>query len=211
MSNADSVLVEAQNLSLFYGSRCIVEDLSFKILQGTLTAVVGPNGAGKSTLLKALVGLHPFRGKLQFSHSCRRGYLPQVTLQDFQFPLRVDEFVAFGLWKQKAENKKQSINEALEKMQALDLKKKNLDELSRGQFQRVTLARTLVHNPHCLFLDEPMTGLDEPTSHLIFEFLAQFKSQGGTAMVVLHDEKRRQELQMTEMNLNFFQPKGNEK
>jgi len=191
MNQESPLVLRIRHLHLFYGPRGLVQDLSFDLHQGEWLAITGPNGCGKSTLLRSVVGLHPFQGEIQKGADLKQGYLPQQSPVDFQFPLRVDEFVALGLWRSQIPDKERAIDEALEKMKALNLKKWSLRELSRGQFQRVALARAIVHEPQLLILDEPLTGLDEKTIDDFLMFIDQFRASGGAGLIVLHDEARR--------------------
>lgn len=202
MNQAASPILSVKHLHLSYGHRQLVKDLSFDLAQGQWLAVTGTNGSGKSTLLRAIVGLHSYAGEIQFPTLAVIGYLPQQSLLDFQFPLRVDEFVGLGLWPSKVPHKNKNIEEALKKTNALDLKDWPLQELSRGQFQRVALARALVHKPQLLILDEPVTGLDEATINDLFQLITEFRAQGGAGLIVLHDEKKRQQLGIDKLDLN---------
>jgi len=202
MNHSDSPVLRVKHLHLSYGHRQLVKDLSFDLMQGQWLAITGTNGSGKSTLLRAIVGLHPYAGEIQFPTLPVIGYLPQQSLLDFQFPLRVSEFVALGLWHSKKPEKNKSVDEALRKANALDLKDWPLQELSRGQFQRIALARALVHQPQLLILDEPVTGLDETTISDLFQLINQFRQQGGSGLIVLHDEARRMQLEIEKLDLN---------
>ena len=203
--SSTSPALDVRHLSLFYGSQCLLLDLNFRLPEASLTALCGPNGSGKSTLLKSLAGLHPFRGEILFPRPLRIGYLPQQSPQDFQFPLLVHEFVAMGLWQQKVASPDEAVEQVLTAMNAEDLAHKSVGELSRGQFQRVALARSLVHSPQFLLLDEPLTGLDESTADFLMNFLQGFQKQGGTALVVLHDEARRQKFSFQKIDLSLYQ------
>lgn len=203
--SSNSPALDVRHLSLFYGAQCLILDLNFRLSAPSLTALCGPNGSGKSTLLKALAGLHPYRGEILFPRPLKIGYLPQQSPQDFQFPLLVHEFVAMGLWRQKVASPQEAIEQVLTLMKAEDLAHKSVRELSRGQFQRVALARSLVHSPQFLLLDEPLTGLDESTADFLMNFLVDFHQQGGTALVVLHDEARRQKFAFQKIDLTNYQ------
>ncbi len=202
MNQKTNSILWVKHLHLAYGSRSIIKNLSFELSTGQWLAITGANGCGKSTLLRALAGLHPYIGEIQFPTLPTIGYLPQQSPLDFQFPLRVDEFVSLGLWQSKIPDKEKAIEEALLKLNALDLKKWALRELSRGQFQRVALARAIVHHPQLLILDEPMTGLDENTIHDLFEFINQFRKDGGAGLMVLHDEARRMQFGFEKLDLS---------
>lgn len=205
MNQGNGALLQVKHLHLSYGSRPVIKNLSFDLGQGEWLAITGTNGCGKSTLLRAIVGLHPYAGDIHFPTLPVLGYLPQQSPLDFQFPLRVEEFVALGLWHSKSPNKDKDIDEALQKTHSLELKKWPLQELSRGQFQRAALARALVHRPQLLILDEPMTGLDESTVNDLFQFITQYRQQGGSGLIVLHDEAKREQLGIKKLDLSKLQ------
>ncbi len=201
MNQTNHLALKVQHLNLFYGKRHIIKDLNLDLQQGQWLALTGTNGSGKSTLLRAIVGLHPHIGDIQFPGMPIVGYLPQQSLLDFQFPVEVCEFVALGLWKLNIPNKSKMIEAALDKVNALALKNWSLQELSRGQFQKVAIARAIVHQPQLLILDEPLTGLDEDTINDLLKFIQDYKKNGSSGLIVLHDEIRRQQLEIEKLDL----------
>lgn len=203
MNHANNLVLKVQHLNLFYGKRHIIKDLNLELKQGQWLALTGTNGSGKSTLLRSIVGLHPYIGDIQFPGMPIVGYLPQQSLLDFQFPVEVCEFVALGLWKINIPDKSKLIEAALEKVNALDLKNWSLQELSRGQFQKVAIARAIVHQPQLLILDEPLTGLDEGTIDDLLKFIHASKKSGSSGLIVLHDEFRRQQLEIEKLDLSI--------
>ena len=173
----------------------VVEDVSFSLKLGSLLGIVGPNGGGKSTLLKLLVGLlTPCSGVV--SHSCplkEVGYLPQRTEVDRNFPLRVVDVVAMGLWAKTGNLKRLSKEDyemrvlpALEKVGLMGYEARGLHCLSGGQFQRLLFARLLVQEASLLFLDEPFNALDPQTMEDLSALLVSLQEQGKTIVVVSH-------------------------
>src|SRR5512140_3166798 len=148
--------LEVENISVAYGDKTILKDVSFQVPHGARIAVVGPNGAGKSTLFKALVGLLPLasgrimiHGEPLGNHKDCVAYIPQREEVDWRFPVTVSDVVAMGRfdrqgWVRTASaDDKRIIQRSLEQLGIGDLKNRSISELSGGQQQRVFLARAL--------------------------------------------------------------------
>src|SRR3989344_4811715 len=90
-TNMDKVL-EIKNLSVTLDGEELLKELSFEVGQGEALAIIGPNGAGKSVLFRALLGLVPFSGTIEWDKSLNIGYVPQKLLIDQQTPITVKEF-----------------------------------------------------------------------------------------------------------------------
>ena len=162
-------LISLENISLSFGKRKILDNVSFKINHGQILGMLGPNGVGKSTIFNLITGLiKPDYGKIKFegidvvnypiylrTTKFKIGYVPQKISIDWTLPLRVKDFMVL------TENiKDDQINEALSLTGVMHLKNKNLGNLSGGEFQRVLLARAISKKPELLVLDEPVQGVD---------------------------------------------------
>lgn len=156
-------VLEVAGLNVHQGNYLAVQEVSFKLLPGTNTAVVGPNGAGKSTLVQAILGLIPLTaGKVEiFGRPLQRlrmlrhqiGYIPQSFLFDRGFPLSVRELVGLGCrptglfrqWPWQPNSvKAAAIAQALERVSAGHLSQQAIGTLSGGELKRVLLAHCLV-------------------------------------------------------------------
>lgn len=189
-------------LSARYGERTILSNLSIQPLAaGQVTSLVGPNGAGKSTLLRAVAGLLPASGqvrlgdvdlsRLSVAERARHvAYMPQTLPQDVA--LTVLETVIAALEASPvAAGPSQSEARALaalERVGALELALKRLDQLSGGQRQIAGLAQAIVREPRVLLLDEPTSALDLRHQLEVLR-LAQVYARENAAVVVvvLHD------------------------
>jgi ABC-2 type transport system ATP-binding protein len=189
-------MIEAQNLSKFYGSFAAVQDVTFKIHQGEVVAFLGPNGAGKSTTMKLLTGyLAPSEGVARIAGhdmstdrlagSARLGYLPENG------PLYLD-MTPRGLLNFFADARGLSGSRKRERIEAVvDLCSlgsvigKPIGKLSRGYRQRVGMAQVLLHEPDVLVLDEPTAGLDPNQIHEVRETIRKL-GQKKTILLSTH-------------------------
>jgi ABC-2 type transport system ATP-binding protein len=170
-SETRPAMIEAHNLSKFYGDFAAVRDVSFKVYQGEVVAFLGPNGAGKSTTMKLLTGyLSASTGVAKIAGhdmasdrlagSTKLGYLPENgPLYPDMTPRGLLEFFAdargmTGSYRQ------ERIAEVVELCALGSVIGKAIGKLSKGYRQRVGMAQVLLHEPDVLILDEPTAGLD---------------------------------------------------
>lgn len=199
----DQPTLKMENVSVAYsgegGVTSALESVSFQVGSGERIAVVGPNGAGKSTLFKLIVGtLRPQQGAVNIfgqgpdGHICI-AYVPQRSQIDWDFPVTVEDVVMMGRvgqigffrWPRRRDW--ELVRQALERVNALHLARKQIGELSGGQQQRVFIARALAQQAELLLLDEPLTGLDTPSQEAIFTILDSLRPDGVTVLVATHD------------------------
>jgi iron(III) transport system ATP-binding protein len=196
--------LDVSHLSVSFGERVVINDLSFTLKAGEIASLLGPSGCGKTTLLRAIAGLlQPRAGTIRLGtqlvglssvvlppHKRRTGYVPQ---QGALFPhLNVAQNIAFGL--SKKEFSRAEINETIAEMLALigmsGYENQMPTELSGGQQTRVALARALAIKPKMVLLDEPFSALDaELRNELRSEVVALLRAQGTTAILVTHDRE----------------------
>lgn len=186
-----------EGLTLGYGTKRLVENLSFSVNTGDYLCVLGENGSGKSTLLKALLGLQaPICGSFHYASKEVRsgiGYLPQQTEIQRDFPASVQEIVRSGNaprlgWRPFFSRKqKEHAGQAIRQMGIESLRHACYRDLSGGQQQRVLLARAMVAAEEALFLDEPVTGLDPATATALYGFIDAWHRDGRTVVMVTHD------------------------
>lgn len=176
-------ILKVKNLSVFLDGEQIIENLSFEVKEKETLTILGPNGAGKTVLLKALLGLLPYQGEIQWRSGIRIGYVPQRLPFIKDFPLSVREF--FEL--KKVPNKE--ISAVLEAVGITEKKfSGKVGELSSGQFQRILVAWGLVGNRQVLLFDEPTAGIDIGGQETIYALLEKLtKERGLTVLLVTHD------------------------
>lgn len=188
MANQETILT-AENLGVKFDNNEILKGLSFFIQKGDVLAIVGPNGAGKSVLFRALLGLIPYSGKIQWAPGLKLSYVPQKFNIDKDLPLSVEEFLRF---KEKSSEK---IVNALKSVGITDehhiehhVLKKRLGWLSGGQLQRVLIAWSILDNPDVLLFDEPTAGIDVGGEETIYNLLKKLKNERGfTILLISHD------------------------
>ncbi len=192
--------LEVRDLSAGYGGRAAVEGVSFAIPPGHMVGVVGPNGAGKSTLFKAILGLVPrLSGEIllheadAWGQRAMMGYLPQLDAIDRGFPVSVADVVMMGRYRRIGWCRRpgpedfRAVRQALTRVDLLAQAETQIGSLSGGQQQRALLARALAQDTHLLLLDEPVSGVDATTQHLIFAVLEELRKAGKTVVVATHD------------------------
>lgn len=190
-------MIEIQSLTKNYGRRPALKDFSLRVEGGELFGLVGPNGAGKTTLIKILATLQPANsGTARIAgHDvvaepaairATVGYLPDVPglYQD----MRVREFLEFfaDAFHVHEPKRRQAIERALERSGLSDRQNDYVEQLSFGMKQRLILAKTLLHDPKVLLLDEPATGLDPLARVELRELLKQLNREGLTIFVSSH-------------------------
>lgn len=181
MSNA---LIECRNLSVKYGKRTVLRNISLSVQSGEIISVIGPNGSGKSTLFRALIGaVNIASGSVEKSPDLRIGYVPQKLHIDETFPLTVERFM-----KLPSNPGQRVISETLTLTGANGLEKKQVSQLSGGQFQRVLLARALLGSPNLLLLDEATRGLDFRGTAAFYRLVDDIRKRLGCAVLMISHE-----------------------
>jgi len=180
-------VLEVRNLFKRYGSFEAVKGISFSVRRGEVLGLIGENGAGKSTTLKILAGLiRPDGGEVRyfgkdFDEEMKRiiGYLPEIdALYD---NMTVSEYLNLfaDIYDVRAD-----IDGLLER---LNLPDKYISDLSKGMRRKVSIARTLLHDPEVLVYDEPTGGLDPTTSLSIAELLRELAERGKIIVFSAHN------------------------
>jgi len=196
---ANKELVRLEDVWVHYDHVAVLEDVNLSIKQEDFLGIIGPNGGGKTTLLKVILGLvKPSSGKASILGGTPQrnrkfiGYVAQNSLFDRDFPISVQDVVLMGrygrvgLVKRFSEDDKRAALEALQNVEMLDYKDKQIGKLSGGEQQRVLIARALVAKPWMLLLDEPTTGVDMPMQTEFYELLARLK-HSMSIVLVSHD------------------------
>ena len=190
-------MIKVENVSKYYRSFPAVNDISFEIGRGEVFGFIGPNGAGKTTTIKMLATLMlPTDGKLTIGgydverepYEVRRliGYMPDSfgVYEDLLVWEYLDYFAA--LYHLGPEQRKRAIDDVLELTDLSAKRTGQVMSLSRGMKQRLCLAKTLLHDPEVLLLDEPASGLDPHARIEIRELIRELCRMGKTVLVSSH-------------------------
>jgi len=197
------VRLSAEGVSLSYGRRVVVDDVTLEVASGEFCVIVGPNASGKSTLLRGLARvMRPDAGVIRLGDddiasldsrevARRLAILPQM--QQFDIDLVVEELVWRGRtphhrpFRPATERDQEAVERALELTGLDDLRERPLRSLSGGERQRAWLALALAQEPRVLLLDEPTTFLDLRHQVEVMEVLRRLNEGGLTVVAVLHD------------------------
>ena len=174
------LLLRVSGLTVALGGRDVIHDLHFEVQEGERLAIIGPNGSGKTVLLKALLGILPYRGTIDWRKDVRIGYVPQKIEADRSIPITIRNLLD-------AKRRVMRVGQALslsgqaESLPYIDVP---IGQLSGGQFQRALIAFALVGDPEVLLFDEPTASIDERGEEETWRMLAQLAK---TLIIVTHD------------------------
>lgn len=190
-------MIRLEKVTKLYQRFPAVKDLSLEVKDGEIMGIIGHNGAGKTTTLKMIVGLiSPTSGKVEVmgrdmareSTYVKRfiGFLPEES--SLYENMTVAEYLLFfsELYKMPQRKARKQIDVLLSSLQ-LSERDKLTGELSKGMKRKVAIARTLLHDPQVLILDEPNAGLDPLTSFFIINYLKSLRDQGKTILLSAHN------------------------
>ncbi len=177
-------ILRANNLSLTFGQKKVLDQISLNIQPRQIITLIGPNGCGKSTLIKVLLGLETAdSGKVTRRPGLRIGYMPQRLSLDQRMPLTVTGFLQLA---RGASNER--ISYWLDRLSIGALAQQSVHDLSGGEWQRVLLARALLIKPDLLVLDEPVQGVDVQGQLELYSLIPQLRDELGCAvLMVSHD------------------------
>ena len=199
----ENVMLKLQSISVSYGARQILHDISLNVQSGEVLALIGPNGAGKSTLIRAASGVIPYSGHVRTNGD---DFAALSTLQRARYIATVPQAVAmppaFTVWEtvllgrtpylgflgQPSPRDEEIAREALQRVSALHFAERRIGELSGGEQQRILLARALCQSTPVLLLDEPTAHLDLQYQVSLLELVRELAHKDNLAVLVaLHD------------------------
>jgi ABC-type Mn2+/Zn2+ transport system ATPase subunit len=187
-----SALLSVRGLASGYGSVAVLDGLSFELEPGERIGVLGPNGGGKTTLFKALLGVLPLLAG-QVESAGRFGYVPQTERSRLDYPVSALDVALMGAlsrvawWRPLGRAERRIAHAALARVGLGDSSDEQFGELSGGQRQRVLVARALVQDGPVLLLDEPFTGVDQPSAELLDRLLDGLAAEGRGVLIATHD------------------------
>jgi phospholipid/cholesterol/gamma-HCH transport system ATP-binding protein len=198
------VWARLENVSIRYGPKVVMQNLSLDIVDGAITCIIGLSGAGKSTILRLLNGLkRPDTGRvfvlgrdISALHERELIEIRRTIGFSFQFAalfdsLTIGENVALPLrehTKLGDDEIEKLVSESLESVGLANVEQRYPSELSGGMVKRAGFARAVITNPKCVLYDEPTTGLDPIITHVLTNTIKKLRDRlNGTAVVVSHD------------------------
>lgn len=180
-------ILKVSNLKVSFDSRTVIEKLSFDLNRGDNLAIIGPNGAGKTVLLKALLGMIPYEGEIEWAPKIKLAYVPQKIDADRHLPINLKNLLrakAAIIGASKTETAAIANEVGLPAQALLE----PIGHLSGGQFQRALIAFALLGRPDALLLDEPTASIDIPGEEQIYELLHGLQDKYAiTVVLVSHD------------------------
>jgi ABC-2 type transport system ATP-binding protein len=188
-------LLEVRGLSVEFKKRRVLEDVSFALQPGEIFGLLGPNGSGKSTTFHVLTGvLRPRAGEVRFegqpvvpgARVLRRqlGVVFQAASVDINLTCRENLRLAARLHRVPGAEVEGRIRDLLALADLTDRADDRVKTLSGGMKRRLELARSLIHRPRLLILDEPTVGLDEVSFDRTWQRLAELRAREGTTLLL---------------------------
>ena len=190
-------MIQLVDVTKRYDDTIVVDRLNVEISPGEIVGLIGHNGAGKSTTLKMIAGLvEPTSGQVQvMGHDMQResikvkqriGYLPEES--SLYEAMTARQYLLFfsELYRMPRHKARQRIDQLLDSLELND-KNKLTGEFSKGMKRKTAIARTLLHDPDLLILDEPNSGLDPLTSFFIINYLKTLRREGKTIILSAHN------------------------
>lgn len=187
-------MLEIHNLQKSYGNIRAVDNLSFKVLPGKIFGLLGPNGAGKSTTIKSIIKvIKPNSGEILFdgkkiddSFLNRIGYLPEE--RGLYKKSKVIDVISYLASLKGLHSKQINSNTILwlKKLGILNYKDRKVEELSKGNQQKIQFICAVIHNPDLLILDEPFSGFDPINQQEIKNFILDFLDEGKSIILSTH-------------------------
>lgn len=178
------LLIKLKNISVKLGNKLILSNISLSLFSNQILTLIGPNGAGKSTLIRVILGLiKPKIGKILRVYKLRVGYVPQSIDFNTLFPITVVRFMQCSKI-----TRKEVIRKSLKRVGVLHLENIQLQKLSKGEIQKVLLARSILNKPQLLVLDEPTQGVDIIGQNFLYKFINELRRELKCAvLIVSHD------------------------
>src|SRR6266542_2160682 len=175
-----------------FGAVRAVDGVSFSVQQGTITGLLGRNGAGKTTTIRMVTGIFmPDSGTIEWHDGDRNtqdriGYLPEE--RGLYRQMKMVELLLFlaEIKGRRGPEVAKSVDQWLERFELTDKRNAKVEELSKGNQQKVQLIGTLLHEPDVIVLDEPQSGLDPINMVIVRNLLRELKEEGRTILLSTH-------------------------
>ncbi len=195
-------MLSLKNLNKQYENVSAVKNISFEVNKGEIYGFLGPNGAGKTTTIRMIMGIiHPDSGSIELdgeninlNRRKKLGYLPEDRGL-YQKQKLAETINYFGLLKGlELSISKMNTNLWLKRFNLLEQSERKIEELSKGNQQKIQFILALLHNPDLLILDEPFTGLDPLNQLLLKEIIEEKANEGKTIVFSTHQMEQVERL-----------------
>ena len=187
------VPLELINLSKFYSNNEVVKEISFKVNKNQIVGILGPNGCGKTTTIGMILGLlKPSKGKVLIDgieiEKKRVDLLEKINFISpyIELPKKLTVKQNLEIYGRlyDIKNLKKKIEYLSEKLRLSDMINKITGELSSGQKNRVSLAKSIINDPSVILLDEPTASLDPETGDYVRTFLEEYQKEKGASILL---------------------------
>jgi ABC-2 type transport system ATP-binding protein len=187
-------ILAVRDIRKTFGEVRAVDGVSFSVRRGTITGLLGRNGAGKTTTIRMITGIFmPDSGDIRWLASSdgtsfrdRIGYLPEE--RGLYKQMKIVDLLLFlaEIKGQKPADVRPRIDHWLDRFELTDKRDAKVEELSKGNQQKVQLIGTLLHDPELIILDEPQSGLDPVNMVLVRNLLRDLRQEGKTILLSTH-------------------------
>lgn len=194
--------VEVNHITKVYGTRAVVNDVSFTVNPGEILGLIGPNGAGKTTTIRMMMDIiKPDHGdikilgeKINENSKNLIGYLPEERGLYRKMNV-IDSIIYFASLKgMDNQTARQRSDDLLKRVDMLPHKNKKVEELSRGMGQIIQVIVTVIHDPKLIILDEPTAGLDPVNAQLLKDMMVELRNRGKSVIMSTHRMNEIEEL-----------------
>jgi lipooligosaccharide transport system ATP-binding protein len=194
---SDIKIIEARNIVKRFGRFTAVDGISFTVAKGEFFGLLGPNGAGKTSAIRMIYGFSPINGGalkvfgLDIGSDWRRirsrlGVCQQDNTMDPDLTVEQNLLLYGRYFDLPVGEARERVAELLDFFALTGKRSAKVMELSGGLARRLQLARSMMAGPELLILDEPTTGLDPQSRHLVWDRLAALKKRGLTTLLTTH-------------------------
>lgn len=190
-------VIQANNLSKYYGNFKAVDDISFQVYEGEIYGFLGPNGAGKTTTINMLIGLSKISGGKIFyfgkDHTRKMRKAQNIIGVVADESNLYDDMTGFdnlcfcgSLYGMKKSERQNRARELLDSFGLAKVADRKFKAYSKGMKRKLTIAASLIHNPEIIFLDEPTSGIDVMSLRQIREMIRSLNDKGTTIFLTTH-------------------------